>query len=118
MTHIEGTNRRTGRYGSEEDDSQDGATWELLKSNLNTVTLASWGGSGGVNLQAGPTAGNAARYVHAGRVSAHYFDVLGLPLYLGRSFTDDEDHPDGPQAVVLSYASVAIRIPWRLRNHR
>ncbi len=104
MTHIEGINPRTGQYGSEEDDSQDGATWELLKSNLNTVTLASWGGSGGVNLQAGPTAGNAARYVHAGRVSAHYFDVLGLPLYLGRSFTDDEDLPDGPQAVVLSYA--------------
>jgi predicted permease len=104
MTHIEGTNPRTGQYASEEDDSHDGATWELLKSNLNAVTIASWGGSGGVNLQAGATAGNAVRYVHAGRISAHYFDVLGLPLYLGRSFTDEEDHPDGPQAVVLSYA--------------
>jgi predicted permease len=104
MTHIEGTHPRTGQYASEEDDSHDGATWELLKSNLNAVTIASWGGSGGVNLQAGATAGNAVRYVHAGRISAHYFDVLGLMLYLGRSFTDEEDHPDGPQAVVLSYA--------------
>ena len=104
MTHVEGTNPRTGQHVSEEDDSQDGATWELLKSNLNAVTVASWGGSGGVNLQAGPSAGNAVRYVHESRISAHYFDVLGIPLYLGRSFTDEEDHPDGPQAVVLSHA--------------
>ena len=103
MTHMEGTNPRNGQYASEEDDSQDGATWEMLKSNLNAVTLASWGGSGGVNLRAGAAAGNAVRYVHEGRVSAHYFDVLGVPLYLGRSFTDQEDHPGGPPAVVLSY---------------
>jgi predicted permease len=104
MTHMEGANPRTGHYLSEEDDSHDGATWELLKSNLNAVTLASWGGSGGVNLRAAAATGNAVRYVHAGRISARYFDVLGVPLYLGRSFTEEEDHPDGPQAVVLSYA--------------
>jgi predicted permease len=104
MTHIEGTNPRTGQYLSEEEDSQDGATWELLKSNVNAVTLASWGGSGGVNLQAGSAAGNAVRYVHEGRISAHYFDVLGIPLYLGRSFSEEEDRPAGPPAVVLSYA--------------
>src|SRR6202044_4221649 len=39
MTHIEATNPRTGQSASEEDDSQDGATWEQLKSNLNAVTL-------------------------------------------------------------------------------
>ncbi len=104
MTHVEGTNPRTGQHVSEEDDSQDGATWEMLKSNVNAVTVASWGGSGGVNLQAGAAAGNAVRYVHESRISAHYFDVLGIPLYLGRSFTEEEDHRDGPQAVVLSHA--------------
>ncbi len=104
MTHIEGTNPRTGQFVSEEDDSQDGATWEVLKSNLSAVTVASWGGSGGVNLQAGAASGNAVRYVHEGRISARYFDVLGIPLYLGRSFSAEEDHPGGPQAVVLSYA--------------
>jgi predicted permease len=103
MTHIEATNPRSGQYMSEEDDSQDGATWELLKSNVNAVTLATWGGSGGVNMQAGAAAGNTVRYVHESRVSAHYFDVLGIPLYLGRSFSEEEDHPGGPQAVVLSY---------------
>ncbi len=103
MTHIESTNPRNGQYASEEDDSQNGATWELLKSNLNAVTVASWGGSGGVNLRAGAAARYAVRYVHEGRISAHYFDVLGLPLYLGRSFSEEEDRPDGPPAVVLSY---------------
>jgi predicted permease len=104
MTHIEGTNPRNGQYVSQEDDSQNGATWELLKRNLSAVSVASWGGSGGVNLRAGAAAGNAVRYVHEGRISAHYFDVLGVPLYLGRSFSEAEDHPDGPPVVVLSYA--------------
>ncbi len=104
MTHIEGIHPRTGQHVSEEDDSQDGATWELLKSGLDTVTVASWGGSGGVNLQAGAAEGSAVRYVHESRISARYFDVLGIPMYLGRSFTEEEDHPGGPQAVVLSYA--------------
>jgi hypothetical protein len=61
ITHIEATNPRNGQLVSEEDDSQDGATWEQLKSNLNAVTLASWGGSGGVNLQAGSAAGMCTR---------------------------------------------------------
>src|ERR1700683_4838483 len=69
MTHIEATNPPNGQYVSEEDDSQDGATWEQLKSNLSGVTLASWGGSGGANLQAGAAAGNAVRYVHESRIS-------------------------------------------------
>ncbi len=104
MSHVEGTNPRTGEQVSEEDDSHDGETWESLKSNLHAVTLASWGGTGGLNMQTGPTAGKATLYVQAARVSAHYFDVLGIPLYLGRSFTRDEDRPHGDPAVVLSYA--------------
>ncbi len=104
MSHVEGTSQRTGQHFSTEDDSHDGETWELLQSNLNAVTLASWGGTGGLNLQAGATTGNAVRYVRATRVSAHYFDVLGIPPFLGRSFTGEEDRPHGPPATVLSYA--------------
>jgi len=104
MSHVEGTNPRTGEHVSLEDDSHDGQTWEMLKSRLDAVTLASWGGAGGVNLETSAAAGKAIRYVHAGRVSAHYFDVLGIPPYLGRSFTEDEDRPHGPPVVVLSYA--------------
>ena len=43
------------------------------------------------------------RYVHAGRVSAHYFDVLGVHLAAGRSFSEVEDRPHGPKTVILSY---------------
>ncbi len=103
ITHVEGSNPHTGQFVAEEDDSHDGETWDLLKSDLNSVLLASWGGTGGVNLQAGTAAGNAVRYVHESRISAHYFDVLGIPLYLGRSFTEEEDRPQGSKAVVLSY---------------
>ena len=38
------------------------------------------------------------------RVSAHYFDVLGIQPFLGRGFTGEEDRPHGPNAVILSYA--------------
>ncbi len=39
----------------------------------------------------------------AGRVSAHYFDVLGIHPAMGRNFTEDEDRLNGPNAVILSY---------------
>lgn len=43
------------------------------------------------------------QYVHAGCVSAHYFDVLALHPIIGRNFSEDEDRPQGPKAVILSY---------------
>ena len=77
----------------------DGEQWELLRDNVPTVLGAvSSSISSGVNLQAG----RSVQYVHAGRVSAHYFDVLGFRPAMGRSFTDDEDRPKGPRAVILS----------------
>ncbi len=44
------------------------------------------------------------QYLHAGRVSAHYFDVLGLHPALGRNFSEDEDRPHGPKSAILSYS--------------
>ena len=44
------------------------------------------------------------QYLHAGRVSAHYFDVLGLRPALGRNFSEDEDRPHGPKTAILSYS--------------
>jgi predicted permease len=100
VSHAEGIDPDRGKSFSEDDDSFDGASWEVLKSSLDGVALASWGGSGGVNL----TAGGAVRYVTGSRVSASYFDVLGIPPHLGRSFSEEEDRPHGPPAAVLSYA--------------
>jgi predicted permease len=78
----------------------DGEQWELLRDNVPSLQGAvSSEISSGVNLQAGRN----VQYVHAGRVSAHYFDVLGIHPAIGRSFTDTEDRPHGPNAVVLSY---------------
>lgn len=102
VVHREGVDpTRGGKAVSDEDDSFEGSSWELLKTSLEGVTLASSGwGASGVNLRAG----DAVRYLAGARVSAHYFDVLGIPLYFGRSFSDEEDRPHGPPVVVLSYA--------------
>ena len=79
----------------------DGEQWELLRDNVpSLISAVSGGRTSGVNLRAG----SQAQYLHAGRVSAHYFDVLALHPILGRNFTEDEDRPHGPKSAVLSYA--------------
>jgi predicted permease len=79
----------------------DGEQWELLRDNVASLLSAVSGTrTSGVNLQAG----SHVQYLHAGRVSAHYFDVLGLHPILGRTFLPDEDRPHGPKAAILSFA--------------
>jgi predicted permease len=102
ILHEQGVNSKSGAFEMGDSDSHTGATWQALRGSLKSVTLASWGGTDGINLQTGVASGGAIRYVHESRVSADYFDVLGIPLYRGQSFTADEDRPKGPKAVVLS----------------
>ncbi|MGC1906918.1 MAG: ABC transporter permease [Candidatus Acidiferrum sp.] len=79
----------------------DGEQWELLRDGVPSLLSAvSAGMASGVNLQGGAH----VQYLHAGRVSAHYFDVLGLHPVLGRNFSEDEDRPQGPKTVILGYA--------------
>lgn len=86
----------------------DGEQWELLRNNVPSVIGAvSSPISSGANLQVG----RGVQYVRAGRVSAHYFDVLGVHPVIGRTFTENEDRPQGPQAVILSYGL------WRTTFH-
>lgn len=81
--------------------SINGAVWEQLRDNVPAlVSAVSSGRADGVNL----LAGEHIEYVHAGRISAHYLDVLGLRPLFGRNFTESEDRPSGPPAVILSYA--------------
>ena len=91
--------RATGPNGSNEQSRLDGERWELLRDNVPSLISAVSGGTSGVNLKAG----SHVEYVHDGRVSAHYFDVLELKPVLGRNFLEDEDRPHGPKAVILSY---------------
>src|ERR1700730_13262086 len=93
--------RTTGPDSSDARRNIDGEQWELLRANVpSLISAVSGGRTSGVNLQAG----SRARYLHAGRVSAHYFDVLALHPILGRNFSEDEDRPHGPKSAILSYA--------------
>jgi predicted permease len=91
--------RVTGSNPSDERAGIDGERWELLRDNVPALISAVSGGTSGVNLQAG----SRVEYVHDGRVSAHYLDVLALQPLIGRNLSDDEDRPHGPQAAILTY---------------
>jgi len=85
---------------SDERHNVNGEQWDLLRDNVPAlISAVSAGGTSGANLKNG----SHLEYVHAGRVSARYFDVLGIQLLLGRSFSREEDLPHGSKAVVLSY---------------
>jgi macrolide transport system ATP-binding/permease protein len=90
----------TGARSYNEPTGIDGEKWELLRDNAPALISAVSGGTSGVNLKAG----SHVQYVHAGRVSAHYFDVLALQPIVGRNFSEDEDRPHGPKAVILNYS--------------
>jgi hypothetical protein len=93
--NVQGTEAYDGPHGI------TGEQWEQLRDNVpSLISAVSSRGVSGANLQAG----THVDYVHAGRISAHYFDALGLRPVLGRNFTDTEDLPSGPKAVILSYA--------------
>jgi predicted permease len=93
--------RTTGPETADERRNVDGEQWELLRDDVPSLLCAiSSMGTSGVNLQAG----SHVQYLHAGRVSARYFDVLALQPILGRSFSEEEDRPHGPKTAILSYA--------------
>jgi macrolide transport system ATP-binding/permease protein len=92
--------RITGALPSDERHHLNGEQWELLRDDVPSLTSALSGTrTSGVNLQSE----SRVQYLHAGRVSAHYFDVLGFRPVIGRSFSEAEDRPNGPKTTVLSY---------------
>jgi predicted permease len=93
--------RVTGTHPSDERHHVNGEQWELLRDNVPSLISAVSGiRASGVNLQSG----THVQYVHDGRVSARYFEVLGLQPVIGRNFTLDEDRPHGPRSAILSYS--------------
>ena len=92
--------RVTGSNGWEERHHLNGEQWELLRDNVpSLISAISSTGTSGANLEAD----SKVQYVHAGRISARYFDVLGIHPIIGRTISDSEDRPHGPKMVVLSY---------------
>ncbi|HVT98536.1 MAG TPA: ABC transporter permease, partial [Acidobacteriaceae bacterium] len=104
ITHRESKNNPAN---FNDDDSADLFTWKAIQEGVSSVVPAAggqpFGGTEGVNLEAGKAQGGAVRYVHNATVSAHYFEVLGIQPVLGRGFTEDEDRPGTGKAAVLSY---------------
>lgn len=93
--------RIQGAQPSDDPHQLDGAQWEALRDNVpSLISAIASGATSGVNLQAG----DQVQYVHQGRISARYLDVLAVHPMLGRNFTETEDEPHGPNAVILSYA--------------
>ena len=81
----------------------DGRTWEAIRDGIPAVQAAvfsSW--ITGVNLVAPGPGGGQARHVQQQRVSAGFFETLGVAPLMGRGFTGHEDRTGGPAAVVLS----------------
>lgn len=93
--------RATGPGASDERHDLNGEQWELLRDNVPALISAVSGGTSGVNLQAGAR----VEFVHDGRISARYLDVLAIHPIIGRNFADAEDRPHGPKTAVLSYGS-------------
>jgi predicted permease len=99
VSHYVGILGSTGIATSEDDNSSDGETWELVRDNVPAVIAGATAGTRGVNLQIG----SSIRYVREQRVSAGYLEALGVRPIFGRSFTKEEDRPDGAKVVVVSY---------------
>src|SRR5216683_1957074 len=93
--------RVTGSTASDERHGLNGEQWELLRDNVpSLISAVSSRGTSGVNLRAG----SRVQYLHAGRISAHYLDVLGVHPVVGRNFSDAEDRAHGPKAAIVSYS--------------
>lgn len=71
--------------------------WRTQTSVLQDVSAYDFGGPG-FNLT-----GEVPEQVHGIHVSEAYFRLFGAPVILGRTFTPQEDSPNGGHVVVISY---------------
>jgi predicted permease len=93
--------RVTGTRASDERHKINGEQWELLRDNVPAlISAVASGRTSGVNLQAG----SHVQYLHAGRISEHYLDVLAIHPLVGRNFSDVDDRVHGPKSAILSYS--------------
>lgn len=72
-------------------------TWEKQTSVVQDVAAYDFGGPG-YNLT-----GDRPELVQGIHVTQRYFALFGAPVILGRTFTPQEDSPNGGHVVVISY---------------
>jgi putative ABC transport system permease protein len=73
--------------------------WRQQTSIFQQVAAYDFGGAG-LNI----TESDHPQQVQGVHVSADYFAMLGAPVIAGRTFTAEEDSPNGGHVTVLSYA--------------
>jgi putative ABC transport system permease protein len=73
----------------------------LLEWQSSNHVFSALAGYTGVDFSL--TGRGAPRRMYAGRVTANFFDVLGVQPILGRGFQGDEDRPGGARIALLSY---------------
>ena len=71
--------------------------WQEQTSVFQDVSAYDFGGPG-FNLT-----GTVPEQIHGIHVTKDYFKLFGAPIMLGRTFTQQEDLPNGGKVVVLSY---------------
>ena len=72
-------------------------SWQQQTSVFQDVAAYDFGGPG-YNLT-----GDHPEQVHGIHVTDRYFTLFGAPVMLGRTFTPQEDSPNGGKVVVISY---------------
>jgi len=72
--------------------------WRDYGGDIFEGIAAATGGAASVS-----TAGESTEIFPAARVTANFFDVLGLKPLLGRNFAAAEDQPGGPRVVLIGY---------------
>ena len=86
--------------------------WQQQTSVFQDVAAYDFGGPG-FNLT-----GDRPEQVHGIHVTQAYFRLFGAPVMLGRTFTPQEDSPNGGKVVVLSYGLWQRKFGGNPKRHR
>lgn len=79
--------------------------YEMIRDHAHSFSSVAVSTTDAMNL----TGGGEPTQVSIMRVSGNFFDLLGVTPQLGRTFTGDDDHPEGKPVVIISDAL------WRKR---
>jgi len=74
--------------------------YEMIRDHAHSFSSVAVSTTDTMNL----TGGGEPQQVSIMRVSGRFFDLLGVTPQIGRTFADDDDHPEGKPVVIISNA--------------
>jgi putative ABC transport system permease protein len=86
------------KSGTGDGDASSGAKFEYWKAQTTVLRYVFAGLTSVMNY----TGGEMIEQWQSMKASADAFRCLGIPIIRGRTFSEDEDRPDGPLVVVIS----------------